>query len=258
MTDPSPPRTLLGWILPPAAVAAALALHWSLNVPPGPLPPPGQKEDERKPAPPKPDRGKTKDDPKTREPPERDPPFTTPRTPGILTQTWDAYDPVEFKNEPTFEAWSAAHRPILNQIIAAARTWTFKDRDPAPTVTASSVECHTVRCRFTLAAPERADVEAVLETLDGLQLGGATIWHKFLPDPIELEPSKRPGTAPRNRSVVTVSFIRDLVPVPSLRVRDGSPLKLPTPAKPPAGATPAGTAPAGAGAPPAHPRTPPS
>ena len=100
MTDPSPPRTLLGWVLPVALVSVPVLVHWSLDVPAGPLPPPGQKEGEAKKPAPKPaadEKDKDKDADRTVEPP-----FTTPRTPGLLTQLWDAYDALPFANEPTF------------------------------------------------------------------------------------------------------------------------------------------------------------
>ncbi len=247
MTDLAPPRTLLGWLFPPAAILAAFGLHWAINVPPGPLPPPGQKEEPKKPEPKDKDKDKKGRDAADKEPAEPLIPFTTPRSPGLLTQTWAAYDDVDFAKEPTFEAWSAAHRPLISQVVAAARTHTFKGRTPLPSVSTSSVECHTMRCSFVLTTAEKADLELMLETLDGLLLGGATIWHRFLPDPVELEPSKRKGATPRNRVKVIASFIRDLPPLDAVTLADGkTPLRsssasAPEPAPGPAPAPPSGS-----------------
>lgn len=239
MTDPSPPRTLLGWVLPCVLVGAAVFAHWMLNVPNGPLPPPVVKED----APKKPDPGKTgggggggDDDDKDKD----DEPFTTPRSPGLLTQLWNAYDALPFGNEPTFEAWNVAHKPVVTQIVTATRLQLFKGRSPPPSITVTNIECHTIRCRFTLTGTVEEDLQALSDALSGLQIGGATLWHKFVPEPLAEEPAKRAGATPRKKVQIVVAFIRDLPPIDQITFKDGAPIKPPPPAIPPAqGALPA-------------------
>lgn len=225
MTDPSSPRTLLGWVLPFILVSAAALVHWSLDVPAGPLPPPGQKEGEaKKPAPPKPAAADPGDDDKDKDR-EADEPFTTPRTPGLLTQLWDAYDNLPFASEPTFEVWNTAHKPRVTQLITTARMQLFKGRAPPPSVSVSSIECHTVRCRFTLTTNAREDLEQLITALEGLRLDGATLWHKYVPDAIVEEPPKRAGAAPRWKSNVVIAFIRDLPPIDLITFKDGAPIR---------------------------------
>lgn len=231
MTEPSPPRTLLGWVLPFVLVSTAVALHWWLDVPNGPLPPPVQKEGEapKKPAP-KP-AAASDDDDKDK---DVDEPFTTPRTPGLLTQLWDAYDAVPFDREPTFEAWNAAHKPRVTQLVTSTRLQLFKGRLPPPAISASNIECHTVRCRFTLTTNNQADLQALVDALQGLRLDGATIWHKFVPDDIVEEPAKREGAPPRFKATILAAFIRDLPPIDLLTFKDGAPIKPPMPPPTPA------------------------
>lgn len=227
MTDPSPPRTLLGWVLPFVLVSTAVALHWWLDVPNGPLPPPVQKEGEapKKPAPKKP-AASSDDDDKDK---DVDEPFTTPRTPGLLTQLWEAYDPQAFDREPTFEVWNTAHKPRITQLVTSARLQLFKGRAPPPSISVSNIECHTVRCRFTLTTNDQADLQSLVDALEGLRLDGATVWHKFIPDDIVEEPAKREGAPPRFKATILASFIRDLPPVDQLTFKDGAPIRPLTP-----------------------------
>lgn len=231
MTDPSPPRTLIGWVLPFVLVSTAVAIHWWLDVPNGPLPPPVQKEGEaKKPAPPKP-AGDADDDDKDK---DVDAPFTTPRTPGLLTQLWDAYDALPFGSEPTFEAWNAAHKPRITQLVTATRLQLFKGRAPPPSISVSNIECHTVRCRFTLTTLGQEDLQSLVDALEGLRLDGATVWHKFVPDPIAEEPAKREGAPMRYKATILASFIRDLPPIDLITFKDGAPIKPPMPPPAPA------------------------
>lgn len=232
MTDPSQPRTLLGWVLPFVLVGTAVALHWSLDVPNGPLPPPVQKEGEapKKPAP-KPAAGSSDDDDKDK---DVDAPFTTPRTPGLLTQLWEAYDALPFDREPTFEVWNTAHKPRITQLVTSTRLQLFKGRTPPPAISVSNIECHTVRCRFTLTTNDQADLQGLVDALEGLRLDSATVWHKFVPDDIVEEPAKREGAPPRFKTTILVSFIRDLPPIDQFTFKDGAPIRPPMPAPAPA------------------------
>lgn len=221
--DPRPTgrRAVVGWLLPFLCVSAAMLLHWSLSVPPGPLPPPVPKDTpaaKKKPGAATP----IGDDDKDKEDYE---PFTAPRGDNLLVQLHAAYDKVAFKSEPTFEAWSVAHRPLITQIITATRLQAFKGVTPSPSISTSQVECHTIRCRFTLSSSKEEDLQRLLDALAGLQLDGASLWHIWKPDPIAEEPSKRANAKPRMRTQVLVSFARDLPKVDAITLESGAPLK---------------------------------
>lgn len=221
-TEPRPTGrpALVGWLLPFLCVSAALIAHWSLSVPPGPLPPPVAKDPPPKPSP-APAAGDDDDD-KDKDGFE---PFTAPRAANLLVQLHEAYDGVAFKAEPTFEAWSVAHRPLITQIITATRLQTFKGLVPSPSVSTSNVECHTVRCRFTLSSSKQEDLQLLLDALAGLQFEGAPLWHTWKPDEIAEEPAKRANAKPRMRTQVLVSFARDLPKVDRINLQSGAPLK---------------------------------
>jgi hypothetical protein len=219
------PQTLLGWVLPVVLVGGAVLTHWLLNVPPGPLPPPVQKDEpKKKEAPATP--GGDDDDDKDK---GGDEPFTAPRSDTLLAQVREAYGAAAFKSEPTFEAWSAAHRPLINQVVASARVQTFKGVTPIPSISVTGVECHTIRCRFSLTSTKTEDIQQLIDTLQGLQLDGAGLWHSFKPEPFVEEPSKRAGAAPRMRTALEVSFLRDLPKIDKITLADGTPLKQPPP-----------------------------
>ncbi|PCC73097.1 hypothetical protein SAMN02745121_06441 [Nannocystis exedens] len=218
---PTGRSALVGWLLPFLCVSAALIAHWALSVPPGPLPPPVVKEAPPKPSP-TPAAGGDEDDDKDKDGFE---PFTAPRAAGLLVQLHAAYDGVAFKAEPTFDAWSVAHRPLITQIITATRLQAFKGMVPSPSVSTSNVECHTIRCRFTLSSSKQEDLQLLLDALAGLQLDGAPLWHTWKPDDIAEEPAKRANAKPRMRTQVLVSFARDLPKVDQIALKSGAPLK---------------------------------
>jgi len=248
---------LVGWLLPFLCVSAALIVHWVLSVPPGPLPPPVAKEPPPKPSPlpaGDEDDDKDKDDPFE--------PFTTGRADNLLAQLHEAYDAVAFKAEPTFEAWSVAHRPLITQVITATRLQTFKGVVPSPSVSTSNVECHTVRCRFTLSSSNQEDLQTLLDAVAALQLDGAPLWHTWKPDDIAEEPAKRANAKPRMRTQVMVSFARDLPKIDQIKLPSGQPLKpatitpvkTPTPGPTPTGKSPStATGPLGPGGPTTNP-----
>lgn len=260
----SPLVFLRTWLLPVALVGGAFGLHWALHVPPGPLPPPSpakieadkkaadkKKKDEEKKK-----RDEERKSGKVRPKPERPTvrelayePFGRPRPPHIIEQLWAYYEPKPFKSEPTFEAWQTAHKPLIAQIVSAARNTAL------PAIAAVNVltsECHTIRCRFTLSGPEQAPLEQLAEVIKELEQGDGPLWHSITVTPAVLEPSKREGGPTRHKLDITASFMRDLPALDSIIVPGKGPLHLPAPPTPPplpAGqdplATPSSTGPRG-------------
>lgn len=250
---PTGRAAVLAWLMPFVAVGIAMVWHWLASVPPGPLPPPVAKEPP--PAKKAPEAAKGDDD----DDKDRDgfEPFTTPRTDHLLAQLHRAYDGVAFKSEPTFEAWSAAHRPLITQIVTATRTQTFKGVTPPPSVSTSNVECHTIRCRFTLSSTDREHLQTLLDALATLKIDDVPLWYAWKHDKLVEEPAKRPNAKPRVKTVVTVSFSRDLPKLDTITLAGGAPLRpanivaprLSTDAQPGAAPQPTGPATAPAGAP---------
>lgn len=255
------------WLLPVALCAGAFGLHWALHVPPGPLPPPSpaQIEADKKAADKKKkDAEKKKKDEerksgKAKAKPERPTvkdmvyePFGRPRPQHIVEQLWEYYEPKPFKSEPTFEAWQTAHKPILTQIVAAARTTAIPE---TPAVSVAPSECHTIRCRFTVTGPDQAALDQLVEILKQLELDGGSLWHSFTAGASALEPSKREGVPERYKVELTVSFMRDLPHLEHISVPGKGPLRSPAPTPPmptatdglaaPDGKTPPGKTPPG-------------
>jgi hypothetical protein len=224
MTRPGPLLVALyTWLLPVAVAAAGFGVHYALHVPPGPLPPPSptKVEEDRKAA----DKKKKEEERKKKEAdrkagkkptkptgPRELPyePFSLARKPYLITQLWEYYEPMDFKKEPTFDAWQTVHKPLMAQIVHGARQLAA-----APAVNVISTECHTIRCRFTLTGSEEADLEQLIALLRGLQLDGGPLWHDF--DATAPAPDKK-DTGGRLKAQITVSLMRDMPQLPNISV----------------------------------------
>lgn len=265
--DPDPAMTRHGpvlvalytWLLPFAVAAAGFGVHYALHVPKGPLPPPSptKVEEERKAK----EKAKKEEDRKQREAdrkagkkpakPEKVErvkefpyeAFTRPREPYLMSQLWQYYEPIDFKKEPTFEAWQTAHKPVLAQIVQSARTVAFAEPPP---VSAVGTECHTVRCRFSLTSEDEAALADMTAVLRDLQYDGGPLWHDFA----ATKPAKDKKDGDRLKVTVTVSLMRDLPRIAGISVPGKgnlSAIKPPVvPAKPATPAAPSGKAAPGA------------
>jgi hypothetical protein len=239
---------LYTWLLPFAVAAAGFGVHYALHVPKGPLPPPSptKVEEERKAkekAKREEDRKKRDEDRKAGKKPEKVErvkefpyeAFSRPREPYLMSQLWQYYEPLDFKKEPTFEAWQTAHKPVLAQVVQSARTVAFAD---PPAISVTGTECHTIRCRFSLTSEDAEALKQMTEVLRDLQLDGGPLWHDFT----ATKPAKdKKDGGDRLKTTVTVSLMRDLPRVSAISVPGKGNLsaaKLPVvPAKPAAGKT---------------------
>jgi hypothetical protein len=231
------------WLLPVALGAGAIGVHWALHVPPGPLPPPSpaQLEEEKKAA----EKKKKEEEKKQREadrkagkvrPTEKtgakDFPyeaFTRPRDQYLLDQLWEYYEPKSFKGEPTFEAWQTAHKALLGQIVSGTRQLVLPE---GPAIVVSANECHTIRCRFTITAPESEPLTQLSKALEQLEIDSRSLWHSFKPGKLGEEPAKKEGAPARHKLEITVSFIRDLAPLERIQLPGKGPLRAAPPARP--------------------------
>jgi len=244
------------WLLPLAVGAAAVGVHYALHVPAGPLPPPSPAEQEatKKAA----DKKKKEDDARQRaadrkagkvQAPRTGPrelayePFRRPRPAHIIEQLWAYYEPMAFKKEPTFEAWQTAHKPLLSQIVDATRHTTMPG---SAAIEVAASECHTIRCRFTLAAPTQEPLVTVIAALEQLRLGADPLWHKFEAETPVADKTRAgaPVDPPRFKAELTVSFTRDLPTLAEISLPEQGPLRAA-----PAPLIPAGQLPTAPGAP---------
>lgn len=235
--------TLRTWLLPVALAAGAIGVHWALHVPPGPLPPPSpaQLEEEKKAA----EKAKKEEEKKQREadrkagktrPSEKsgakDLPyeaFTRPRDQYLLDQLWEYYEPKSFKGEPTFEAWQTAHKALIGQIVSATRLLVLPD---GPAIIVAANECHTIRCRFTITAPEGESLTTLSKALEQLELDNRGLWHSYKPGKLVEEPSKKEGVPAKHKLEITVSFIRDLALLERIQLPGKGPLRAVPPVRP--------------------------
>lgn len=236
------------WLPPFAVAAAGFGVHYALHVPPGPLPPPSpaKAEEDRKAA----DRKKKDDERKKKEedrkagrksPPTRVDrsvkdlpyePFTAPRSLHILEQLWAYYEPLDFKKEPTFDAWQTAHKPLVAQIVQATRQAGFAE---PPAISVSSSECHTIRCRFSLTGADEAELLQLTEHLRALEFERGSLWHSF--DATAPVTDKK-DAARRLKSQVTISFVRDMPPLAAIVLPGKGALSLANAHKPASTPTP--------------------
>ncbi len=259
MTSASTPTATLlkfarAWLLPVVVGTAAIGLHFRLHVPPGPLPPPSPAELEAAKA--KADKEKQEAERKQREEDRkagRLPPapqdlayeaFRQPRSEYLLSQLWQYYGPKSYNNvEPVFEAWQTAHRPLLNQIFGAAK---LRNTGDPPAITLQNTSCHTIRCRFTLRSTDRAAVERMADTLESLELDGASLWREFSRGKLTEEPGKRESDQAHHKLELTVGFVRDLPPIERIQIPGVGPLRqarTPTKTPPIHGVEPIGPSP---------------
>jgi hypothetical protein len=237
------------WLLPLALGAAAVGLHYTLHVPPGPLPPPSpaEVEAEKKAA----EKKKREEEIRQRAEDRKAgkpvkprntvrelvyEPFRHQRTAHILEQLWAYYEPTSFKKEPIFEAWQNAHKPLLWQIVDATRN-TAQPGSPAIEVAHS--ECRTIRCQLTITAPTKEVLVTEIAALEQLHLGAGPLWHRFDAD-TPIADTNKAGAAidpPRFKATLTVSFTRDLPTLPEISLPGKGPLIIPSP--PSAGPIPA-------------------
>lgn len=241
------------WLLPLAAGAAAVGVHYALHVPAGPLPPPSpaQLEEAKKAA----DKKKKDDEAAQREADRKAgkvrprserasvrelpyEPFRQPRPAHIIEQLWAYYEPMAFKREPTFEAWQTAHKPLLAQVVAATRHTATPD---APAIDVTSNECHTIRCRLTLTAPAQEPLDALIAALQQLQLDGGPLWHSFEVERLAADKADRaaakagitppvtPTVKPTVKAELTVSLMRDLPALADISLPGQGPLRTPSP-----------------------------
>jgi hypothetical protein len=224
--------TLRNWLLPVALGCGAFAVHYAMHVPPGPLPPPSpaKQDEERKAA----DKAKREEERKQREAdrkagksrPRTGPrelpyePFTAPRRQFLLDQLWAYYEPQDLKHEPTFDAWQTAHKPLISQIVTAARTAAGAS---ATAVTVGTSECHTIRCRFSLVGADSDELTRVVDLLRSLELEDGPLWHSF--EAGKPAPEKKGDAAGRQKLQVTVSFARDLPAMAAIRIPGKGPLR---------------------------------
>jgi hypothetical protein len=231
------------WLLPLAVGAAAVGVHYALHVPAGPLPPPSpaQLEADKKAA----DKKKKDDDARQREADRKAgkvrpraerssvrelayEPFRRPRPAYIIEQLWAYYEPMAFKKEPTFEAWQTAHKPLLQQIVDATRHTALPD---APAIIITTSECHTIRCRFSIATPTRETLDAMIPVLQQLRLGDGPLWHSFEAGTPAVDKDKAgaPLDPPRFKAELTVSFTRDLPTLAEISLPEQGPLRIQAP-----------------------------
>jgi len=239
------------WLLPLVVGGAAVGVHYAIHVPAGPLPPPSpaELEADKKAA----DKKKKADDAaqreadrkagKTKPRAERSSvrelayePFRRPRPAHIIEQLWAYYEPMAFKKEPTFEAWQTAHKPLLAQIVDAARHTAMPD---APAITIAASECHTIRCRFSITAPTQETLDAMIPVLRQLRLGDGPLWHSFEAGKSAADKDKTGAAVkpPRFKAELVVSFTRDLPTLAEISLPEQGPLRVQPP--PPRGPIPA-------------------
>jgi hypothetical protein len=231
------------WLLPLAVGAAAIGVHYAIHVPAGPLPPPSPAEleadkkaaDKKKKADAaakrEADRKAGKDKPRPARSGVRDlayEPFRRPRPAHIIEQLWAYYEPMVFKKEPTFEAWQTAHKPLLAQIVDAARHTAMPD---APVITIAANECHTIRCRFSITAPTQETLDAMIPVLRQLRLGDGPLWHSFEAGTPAADKDKKGAAVnpPRFKVELTVSFTRDLPTLAEISLPEQGPLRVQPP-----------------------------
>lgn len=182
--------------LPVLMCTLAIGVHWALDVPPGPIKSSSKDQGAK-------DKEKDKKKKKGFE----------PRAEGELEATWKRFESVDFDAEPVKSAWARPQQSLINKAVTIARKAAFEGAPENPRITVESVECRTIRCRFTLHSPFAHEVELMSGLLQRMQAENATIWRHY-----QTESIAAPEGKPKQDTYVrvTVAFTQDGIDAASL------------------------------------------
>ncbi len=182
--------------LAPLLSAAAVAVHFQLNVPDKVVHSPRDQGA----------RGK-KVKKKAAKKPRR--PAHEPRTVAQLDELWTRYRSAPYDKEPRVPAWGRAMKPLLGQIVTRARKEAFRGAPETPQIQAQRFDCRTVRCSFLLSTEHPQETDLLVQTLRRASQGGRALWRD-----LRVEPAPPPDGAPNPEASywrVTVGLSRDRI-----------------------------------------------
>lgn len=201
--------------LAPVAAAAAAILHFSLNVPDQiPDGPTKQTQPEVARARPRPR-------------PSRPARVPTPRTEAETAQLRLAWSHRPWSEEPVDASFARRAQTVVRRAFVTARNETYEGSPDRPDIVLTRVECHTIRCRFSLQGGLEADLGLVVDAMRRMRTeGDHPVWHAFevdahAPDGPAPSPGKPPEPEPgpgRAQIDVEVDLHRDGIDPNSLRL----------------------------------------
>ena len=184
-----PPK---GWVLaaqllvPLQLTAAALAIHWSLNVPENVVVSPrdqGARKKKKKKKPRAKDRRAQRGAQKL----ER-----KPRSDKTLERTLARWSRRKFEDEPVVVEWARRHQTLVSKAFVEARRSAFEGAPEEPAVALASTACKTVRCRFVVRSPFPHELDAVAASLRRVEADGESVWRMFEAENIEAPEGEPP------------------------------------------------------------------
>lgn len=200
-------------LLPAVLAAAAMGVHWVVNVPDKIIESPGDQG-----AKDKKDKDKKKKEKDKRRTAKRD----ETRTPEQLEADWETHGSTPFEDEPTRTAWARRHQVVINRAVVEARRHAFAGAPEEPNVVLSSTTCRTVRCRFQLRSSFPQELDLMTSTLERLHESGEPVWRSFEVERVALEPEAGKGEA-KHAVQVTVAFLADETDTNALEIPSATP-----------------------------------
>ncbi len=178
-SQPSPEEgrpSTLAWrvgrtLLAPVLAAAAVGMHFWLNVPPG-----GVRHSERDQGARPPGASSVKPRPRLRH---------EPRDAAALEAAWKRWRGKPFDDEPELPAWARQAEPVINKAVVVARNEAFEGAPEEPRVIVTGTECRTVRCRFLLRSPFSHELDLLQATLERVEFENTPLWRSFTARPID-------------------------------------------------------------------------
>jgi hypothetical protein len=180
-------------VAPPLLAAAAIGLHFRLNVP---------DEEVLEAA-----RAQQRKPPKKKTPPKKvEAESFEPRSDAQLARAVRRFERVEFDDEPVVAAWARRHQNLVNKAVVVARKHAFEGAPEDPRVIVTGTRCRTVRCRFLLRSPYPHELDLLDETVQRLHAEGKPLWRAH--DSQRVDPPR--GAPPGDTYLqVTVAFTAD-------------------------------------------------
>ena len=186
-------------LAPPLLAAAAVGMHFWLNVPsPQVRRSLAEQAEQRAKPKPKPERPKPKPRPTTNS--------AEPRTDAELARLLKKFDRVDFDEEPVESTWARRHQGLVNKAVVVARKQAFEGAPEEPRVIVTGTRCRTIRCRFVLRSPYAHELELLDQALSRLEDEDGPLWRAYASERIE-----PPQGAPETDTYlqVTVAFVSD-------------------------------------------------
>jgi hypothetical protein len=200
------------WLIPVVLSAAAIGLHFHLNVPDEPVEPRTPQGAAAK-----------KAAAKRKAAAAAVAKVFEPRAGPELDRLLETYEQAPFEREPVLGKWARSTQTLLNKAVVLARKEAFAGAPEEPRVSVNRTQCRTVRCRIVLRSPFAHELQMLSDRLQRIETGGQSIWRRYEQETTQAPDEDHPRED--HHLQITVVLIADDIEPDSLEL--GPPLQTP-------------------------------